>query len=271
MVGKNEMDDFEALKHHVISIFPLHPLVSVVPESDQHNEINLLKETLGTQRFFFVVDLQHFRMTQAHGIQRWLGYPEKEFTLKQYWSIVHPSKQKPLMAVALQLYETLCTGKYSLRFLVQRYASLVALRHYNGHYLLVKKTSSVFGYDAANRLTAYLNEFTIVGDYDGQPLSPIFFRSNGEPEGKNAEEILAAVMQRFLKLKVFSPKEFQTARMLVNKPGIKQAEIAHHLAIAPHTVGTYCKRFLYKSREFFHQDFSSAAEAAKYLHKDGLL
>lgn len=270
MLDKKNGTDFDALKKHVVSLFPQYPLHLAVPDKDQQYEIGLLKETLGGQRFFFVVDLPQFAMTQVHGLQRWLGYPEKQFSLKEYWSLVHPAKQKPLMAVALQLYDTLCTGRYALKFLVQRYSSLVALKHYKGHYLLVKKTSSVFQYDAANRLTAYLNEFTIIGEYEGQPLYPVFFRADGEAE-QRGNEVMQAVMERFLGMKVFSRREFQTARELAYAPGITQAEIARRLSVAPYTVGTNCKRFLNKSRDFFHRDFSSAAEAAVYLHKDGLL
>lgn len=271
MFDKQNLANFEALKSHVTSLFPAHPLVRCVAESDQLYEIGLQKESLGSQRFFFVVDLPTFTLKHTHGVQRWLGYSEKEFSLKQYWSLVHPSTQKSLMTVALQLYETLCTGRYELKFLVQRYSSRVALRHYNGHYVEVKKLSAVFQYDAANRLTAYLNEFVVIGRGEAPPLSPEIIDSTGAIEQHGAE-VLRATLERFLGMKIFSPMELQTARELAYaQSGITHTEMAQVLRIAPYTVGTHCKHFLQKARDFFQIDFSTAADAALHLRKAGLL
>jgi hypothetical protein len=263
--------DFDALRKYVISIFPDQPVPSMVSAESQAAEIDSLKRTIGSERFFFVVNMKTFEITASEGIQRWLGYYEKEFTLKKYWGLVHPGLQKSTHTVFLQLCNILCTGKFSLEFMVQRYSSLIALRHYKGNYLLIKRTASVFQYDHENRLTEYLNEFTIIGNYNGESLSPSFFTDKGEMEAERGDIVMKQVLENFLSLKVFSVNEFQTARIMAYTPGIKQHEIATIMKVSAHTVDTYCKRFLKKSRDYFHHDFTTVADAAAYLQKAGLL
>jgi hypothetical protein len=272
MPNKNNNAEFETLRTFVTTLFEHDEQEprGIVAQPDQQQELRSLQDTIGSERFYFVVDLPTFELREAQGIQRWLGYHEKEFSLKQYWGIVHPGKQKGLRLVAEQLYQMLCSGRFKLEFMVQRYSSLVALRHWKDHYLLVKKTSSVFQYDTNNRLLSYLNEFTIVGEYNNEPLMPRIFTQSGDHE-ERGDEVLRNAMKQFEGMKIFSPKELQTARRIAYNPGITQAAIAKEQEVSVHTIDTYCKRFLKKAREFFSQDFSSVADAALYLRKEGLL
>jgi len=263
--------DFEKLKSYVIDLLPEKVNKYIVSPRLQKDELASLERTIGGQRFFFVVDLATFEITHKAGIERWLGYPEKEFTLKQYWKLVHPGLQKTAHTVFVQMIDILCKGLFSLEFMVQRYSSLTALKHYNGEYLLLKRTASVFQYDNENRLTEYLNEFTIVGKYGGEPLSPVFFTDKGKPEEERGKIVMQQVLEKFLGLKIFSVNEFHVARLLAYTPGITQKKIAGILNKSPNTIDTYCKRFLNKARAYFHFEFSSASEAAVYLQKNGLL
>lgn len=271
MIPQFDPSDFNLLKKYVLSIFPEDPSPSVVSPARQEEEINSLKRTIGSERFFFVVDMKTFEISKIEGVQRWLGYYEKEFTLKKYWGLVHPGLQKATHSVFLQLCSVLCTGRFALEFMVQRYSSLTALRHHKGHYLLVKRTASVFQYDQDNRLTAYLNEFTIIGNYNGESLSPTFFTDKGEQEAERGELVMKKVLDNFLKLKVFSVNELHVARIIAYQHGIRQHEIAAILGKSIHTIDTYCKRFLKKSREYFHHEFSTVSDAAIFLQKAGLL
>ncbi len=266
--------DFDTLKDEVLSFFKEDhsTLVKVVPLEKQQHEVDLLKETLGSERFFFVIDLLNFEIQEVYGIQKWLGYSEKEFSLKQYWNqVMHPSRKQSLLLIARQLYETLCKGAYPLEFMVQRFASLTPLKHYNGHYVLAKKTSSTFQFDTGNRLTAYLNEFTIIGEYNGEALQPRMINANGEKETEKEKEIMQKAIACFLKMKVFTVNELQCIRKLAYNPDITQAEIANELNLSPHTVDTYYKRFLIKSRDFFSKEFRSVLDAALHLRHEGLL
>jgi len=271
MQANLDPSNFDALQQYVISIFPdeLSPLsVSI---KNQKEEISSLRRTIGSERFFFVVDLTSFEISLCDGIQRWLGYYEKDFTLKKYWGLVHPGMQKSAHTVFLQLCNILCTGKFKLAFMVQRYSSLIAIKHYKGHYLLAKRTASVFQYDEQNRLTEYLNEFTIIGKYSDEPLTPTFFTDKGEEETSRGEIVMKQAVEQFIGMKIFSVNELHVARLLAYTPAITQKEIADLLGKSVHTIDTYCKRFSKKSKEFFHIDFPTVKEAALYLQKSGLL
>jgi DNA-binding CsgD family transcriptional regulator len=173
--------------------------------------------------------------------------------------------------IALNLYNSLCKGNYVLNFMVQRYSSLVALKHYKGHYVLANKISSIFQFDVNNRLTACLHEFTIINDeFNGEALGPKFFKANGENEERGAE-ILQKAVEHFLALKVFSPKEIQVARKIAYQPGITQKQVADQLEISVGDLHQYYGRFLKKARDFFHHEFNNTLDAALYLKKEGLL
>jgi DNA-binding CsgD family transcriptional regulator len=263
--------DFEQLKSYVISLRTASPDNLAVSAKQQQNELQSLKRTIGSQRFYFVVDLGTFEITQQAGVKQWLGYSEKDFSLKQYWKLVHPGLQKTAHIVFVQMIDILCKGMFTLEFMVQRYSSLTALKHYNGEYLLLKRTASVFQYDKENRLTEYLNEFTIVGKYNGEPLSPVFFTDKGKPEEERGKIVMQQVLEKFLGLKIFSVNEFHVARLLAYEPGITQKKIAETMHKSHNTIDTYCKRFLTKARAYFHFDFPTAMDAAVYLKDNGLL
>lgn len=264
-------ENFDELRNYVIGLFPekLAPM-SVVGDI-QNQELEALSRTIGSKRFYFVVDMRTFEITKVEGVQRWLGYSDKEFSLKQYWKLVHPGLQKSVHSVFVQMAEILCSGRFKLEFMVQRYGSYIAIKHYNGDYLLLKRIASVFQYDKENRLTEYLNEFTILDIYNGEPHTPDFFTNKGEQELERGKIVMQQVLENFLGMKIFSFNELQVARILVYQPGITQKEIAAVLNKSPYTIDTYCKRFLEKARDYFHSDFPTVVDAAAYLFKNGLL
>lgn len=263
--------NFDQLRQYVISLFPEQLAPPAVPESQLEEEIRSISRTIGSHRFYFVVDMTTFEISQCGGIEQWLGYYEKEFTLKKYWGLVHPGLQMAAHAVFVQMANILCTGKFQLAFMVQRYGSFTAIKHAKGHYLLLKRIASVFQYDSNNHLTGYLNEFTIIGPYNGEALSPSFFTDKGEQETKRGNIIMEKVADTFHKMKDFSPQQLHIARLLVYEDGVSQRQIATRLNVAPATIKTHCDRFLDSARQRFHHDFSSVLEAATYLQKTGLL
>ena len=263
--------NFDYLKNYVRSLMPKPPINYMVRGEQQQREIESLKQTVGGRRFFFVNNLENFETEHAHGVSKWLGYSEKEFTMKWYLDhVVHPGKRSSVILVAVQLYNALCTGIYPLNFMVQRYSSLVALKHRNGNYLLANKISSVFQYDTDNRLTAYLNEFTIIGDYDGQPLGPDFFLEDGRPD-ERGKQILEATINHFIELKMFAPKELQMARLMIYNPTFTKAQVADAMGVMDSTIKELGKRLKEKADDLFHRKFDSVAEIVLFLKKECLL
>jgi hypothetical protein len=176
----------------------------------------------------------------------------------------------------MQMYQMLCTGYFPLKFMVQRFSGKIALKHYKGHYVLAKKTSSIFQFDTNNRMLEYLDEFTIIGHYKQENFSDqVFgtriFNSHGLSESEKQNEILLKTMQRFLEMKIFSVMELQVARKIAYNKNITRKQLAKDFKISITTISTYYNRFLGKARTFFNRDFPSAEVAAKYLKNEGLL
>ncbi|MFN4314020.1 MAG: hypothetical protein ACK4E0_07000 [Chitinophagaceae bacterium] len=263
--------NFDLLKEQVISLFPEKLAPLMVRADQQETELESIEGTIGSQRFYFVVDMRSFEIIRCRGVQRWLGHDENDFSLKRYWKMVHPGNQIASHTVFLQMARILCAGKFELEFMVQRYGNLTALRHHQGHYLLCKRIASVFQYDAENRLTEYLNEFTIVAPFKNEPLSPSFFTKTGEAETERGRIILENALANFLGMKVFSAQELQVARLLAYQPGITQQKLAAQFNRSTHTIDTYYKRFLTKARDYFHINFQNVQEAANYLRESALI
>jgi hypothetical protein len=261
---------FDALKQQVLSQFSQIAPQPQVSQAEQEIELNYQSRMTRGERFYFVVDLLNFEITTRAGMQRWLGYPEKDFSYKKYWSLLHPSSQKAVMMVTKQLYMDLCSGKYPLDFMVQRFSSRVAIRHRDGHYLLTKKVSSVFQFDQQSRLLSYINEFTIVGPFKGEGLKPIFYNDFGNEEQKGGE-VMSHVVDRFRKMKVFSSREYQLARISVENPDFTRKDISDIMEVGIDSVGTYSRRFLDKARNFFEVEFPTTQDAAACLRNNGLI
>jgi DNA-binding CsgD family transcriptional regulator len=278
MPAKLPASDFDSLQREVTSLYNEdHSKIKfAVSKQKQQKEIRLLKETMmSNDRFFFVINMLNFEMEEAHGIKKWLGYPEKDFTLKKYWNqVVHPSRKHSLLFIVRQMYQTLSKGTYPLEFMVQRFSTIVPLKHYNGHYILTKKTASVFQYDKRNRLMAYMDEFTVINhEYNNEPLNPVMYNSHGERELIKEKEIMQKAMEHFISMRVFTTGELQAIRLLIDKKNNNntQAQIAKSLNLSVHTIDTYYKRFLSKARDFYQIQFPTVLDAAHYLRKEGLI
>jgi len=271
--------DYKSLRNIVLPLFneDHNAIVPVVSHSLQQRELELLKETTKDERFFFVVDMLNFEITECHGINKWLGYSEEDFSLKFYVDkLLHPGIKKALLIIAQQMYGLLCSGIFELHFIVQRFTGVVALKHQKGHYLLIKKASAVFQYDTHSRMLSYIDEFTIIGELDEQRLQELVFGARhvnvtGVSMDAQQQKIMEQTMAHFMGMKIFSPTEIQVARKIAYNNGITRKELAAEFDVSIHTITTFYKRFMEKTRNFFQKDFSTMENAALFLRKEGFL
>jgi hypothetical protein len=137
-----------------------------ITEQNQLEEIESLKSTLHHERFFFVVNIKEFRLEHIYGVDSCLGY--QSFTINDYIGCIHPGSLSIVMAMAETAMDL--SKKEKVSFMGQRFIVLVPLKHKSGHYLLVKRVLSPWQIDTEGRVTSYLNELVIVGNYEGEPL-----------------------------------------------------------------------------------------------------
>jgi|GEM_PF-4039553 len=271
---------FDQLREEVLSYYnePPENYVPVVSEERQQQELNLLKDTVHHERFFFSVNMFTFEIEHSAGIDKWLGYGENDFTLKKYWNhIVHEGNKKALLLVSNVMYKLLGTGFYPLEFVVQRFTGVIALKHYEGHYIVARKASSVFQYDQKNRLLSYIDEFTIINnnveeeELTSQSFAARITNVRGINETDKEDEILSLVTKSFNKLKVFTEQEFQLLRQIAYTPGITRAVLAGKFNITVNTISTVYSRLLTKAKQFFDKDFATVESVSRYMKNEGLL
>lgn len=251
-------------------LLPLLHYNKTVPLHDQQAEINLLKETVRFERFFFVINLHSLKIERSHGLERWLGYPDQSFTLLNFLDIIHPAHAEAHHLTATVLMEGLMRGDWNVEFMKHRYSNHIALRHRDGHYLCFKRLACVFQYDEQHRLLEYINEFTLVGEYKGQPYSVGALQEDGS-RLVWLDEFLQRVHQAFQNKNLFSFQELRILRKYAYQPDLSSSDIAKAFKIEGSTLVTHKKRIQNKAEELFQKRFENTRQISAVLKEQGMI
>lgn len=251
-------------------LLPLDTYEKAVSPEIQAEDLNLIRETLSFERFFFVINLHRMELEHVNGVFQWLGYDDDIFTLPDFLSIIHPSHFSTHNITATQLIEDLMRGRWQLEYMKHRYINEIALKCNNGKYVQCKRLACVFQHTPDGKLLEYLNEFTIVGPYTtGKPYSIRALHKDGTNEF--AEDMHSSVRFAFEEKKFFSYQELRLLRKWAYQPGMLVPDMAMQLAITRNSVKTYEKRIKKKATDLYRRDFHSAKEVAQFLHLQGLI
>ncbi len=242
----------------------------MVSEEQQNHEIQLLSETLHYDRFFFVINLYDLRIEQAHGVEKWLGYPDRDFTFLKFMQIMHPVQAEVHHLTATEVVTGLMRGDWKIEFMKHRYITTIALQHSDGRYFLCKRLASVFQYSDKHQLLEYMNEFTLIGEYNEET-----YRSDLTDDKGSRLPWMNDVLQRtklaFQKGKFFSFQELRILRKYAYMPDISVAEIAQSFKVKESTITTHKKRILVKAEDIFHISFENIRQLSKFLRERGLI
>ncbi|MGC4234038.1 MAG: hypothetical protein QM594_13755 [Niabella sp.] len=242
----------------------------MVPHSEQMAEIQHLKETIHYERFFFVVNLHKMEIEHVNGVQRWLGYDEKSFNFFKYLSLIHPEHCPAHNITSVTLIEGLMRGDWDIEFMKHRYITEMALRHSDGRYLLCKRLACIFQYDERRRLLEFVNEFTVLREYNSDPFT---VRATSD-DGKDLEwlnEFLARAQKAFQDKNMFGFQELRILRKYAYNDSISASEIANAFKIQESTVVTYNKRILEKAESLYCKRFANARQVAMVLREAGMV
>jgi DNA-binding CsgD family transcriptional regulator len=243
-----------------------------VSEEEQAKKLELLDAAIPDESFYVVYNLQTGEFEHANGVDKWLGYPDNEFTVNRYLACIDPKQVILHNMIARSMYKLLCSGMFRLQFSRQRYISRIGLRHNDGSYIEFKKTTSIFQYDNENRLLAQLNEFTKIGTYEGASLDTRVTEIDGVPQKDIFERmVFQETIKAFMEKKYFSPRELEILRMYAEEQEISTKQLAETLKLVAATVNELNKRILGKARNTFTHQFDTAREVALYLKKEKIL
>ncbi len=250
----------------------------LVDKATQENEIENLKKTVKYEQFFFVLNLPERKIEHAHGIGEWLGYADANFSLFDYFRIIHPRHLASLNMSAQSAFATANSEAFSLKFMGQKIVIQIPLLHANGKYILTKRTLYPFQIDKkTGKVTSYLNHYVVLKEY--QDLDALDLRVGNEAElvtkaenkalKSNQKILLDATKKPFS----FNAKEIKILELISAKPDITQKEICNALDIKLETLQkTTNRRIIAKAREHFEiEAFSSMKEVAMFLKKEGVI
>ncbi|MBA4848969.1 hypothetical protein [Emticicia sp. BO119] len=276
--SKTQSDQIERAKK-AITRKKYEELPEAISIEEQQNELESMKEVIRHEKFFFVVSSIESRIEHAHGVERWLGYGEQEFTLEKYLSIIHPSYLEFLTHLAQITFQIVSSKGFRVGFREQRYVVDVALRHSKGHYVLCKRALSPWQwrYDKIRQeLTHYFNEFTVINPYldDISPeLLPRIIDANGD-KMFNLEDLLHKNASLYFEANkiFFSIQEIRIIRKIAYQPDIKSSDLAAIFKNQTGTINTLKKRIIKKGRLLFNDsEIDSAKSIAILMKKNGFV
>lgn len=244
-----------------------------VEENIQQAELEFLRETIRHQRFFFVVDLATQSILHPHGIKEWLGYDESTFSFQFYSSLIHQNHLEPVLLLSKSIFELVFQKKVDIAFMRDKYTIDIALRHANGHYMLVRRTLSCWNFDLNTQMpTAYLNEFTILENYEEEHSRGIRPRITDlyNNRVKNYEDFVRETSSKTLESKKkFSFQELRILRKYAYNQDLNSKNIAEAFKISTATVDTHHRRIIQKFNNIYpSHEMKSAKDIAQFLRKE---
>ena len=268
---------------HIVSqiLDRLYPIteqyVSIISEERHDWELKKLSKTVEYEQFFFVLDLVNRKVIHAHGLKKWLGYDESNFTLLKYLSIIHPRHLESLSIFAQAAFETANSKEHQLTFMEQKYSVQLPLLHENGNYISTKRSLYPFQISEDGKILAYLNHFTIVkDDFDATIALNPEVKTTNQKHHKDLANIAVRQKVRNIianssKIAGFSQRQLKILRAVVDNSTKNQGEIFDELGIKS-TRNTDISRIITQARLYYeHEDFTTLKEIALFLQREGLI
>jgi hypothetical protein len=246
---------------------------SAISAQKHEEELKSLAETIRYQRFFFVVDILNQQIKHPQGISQWLGYNDSDFTFSFYTTLIHPDHVQATILLSKSIFDLANSKMISLEFMKEKYTIDIALRHAKGHYILVKRTLSCWDYDSQTGITtAYLNEFTILEEYESERSSGIKPRIT-DLYGSRLKDIELLLRDYSFNLledkKRFSVQELRLMRKYAYNPDLSSKEIAKSFKIENTTLETYNRRILTKFKSLYpNEEPKTARDVAAFLRRE---
>ncbi len=267
-------EEYKRIQTFVNTLYPdPDSFQKVIPAEQQADELVKLRQGLRTEQFFFIVDFVNLNLSHITGLSA-LGYQDETFTFRKYLSMIPNGGMLQLITLlgkqTFRMADTTSTA-----FMRPKLVSNMPLQHANGKTLLLKRTISPWQLNQEGKITAYVSEFIILKDYEGEPLNPRFI--DLDPAIENAYNQI--IRQLFANLparqNLFSPKEMEILRLYAadQQGDLTAKEIALATQTQPMTIQGYHKTILMKAKQMFGEDLpvKTARDVSTFLQKNRLL
>lgn len=264
------IEEYSKNKAFAQALFPNpEQLKFLVEDTTQKKELERLKSSIRYEQFFLIVDMVAFEISHIGGFEA-LGYNSDSITMRDYFQMI--KNDGILQLVSLLGRETFNLSSLDIiSFAKPKFIVNLPMKHADGRMLLVKRIISPWQVTADMKISAYLSEFTIIGDYQGEPLNPRI-----EDVNPAAKEIYDKVVNKMLAVQPtfknpFSPKEMILLQYYAQNKEASAKQTAQENNIEVSTMHYYNKQILQKAKSFFgeHFGFQTAKDVAEYLKKNG--
>lgn len=270
------LSEYKQIRQMLDELHPNPAVLQLKVASDTHREaLTRLQRELRPEQMFMVVDLLTLSVVAAGG-WREMGYDDTKLTFRQYMQMV-PNRGTYQTMVMMGGQTFRMANQQLVRFASPAFIATVPLRHANGRVMLVKRTITPWQYSADGYVLAYLSEFTIIKEYEGEPMNPRFRGLTPEVE----QSFLKAISFAFAHLNTvynpFSPKEMEILRLYANhstneKP-LTIRVVSELTGSTVETVKSYQKEIVTKARDLYDDQvaLASTRDVALFLKRSGLL
>jgi hypothetical protein len=242
----------------------------VVTPEQQQAMLASLKATCDFERFFFVVDLRDFSLKHGYGISRWMGHPD-DLSMETYLALQHPATLNVQAQYGNIIIAKATQGELPVGFMKGTFSTLQAIRHRDGTYLQIKRVSSAFQLNKKRQVIEYLNEFTIIGPYRGEPFEARTFNIPDQVL-QDFKQYVRDGMYHFLP---FTPRDIHILRLYAYVPKITEQQVGIELKpqspLKPKTIQTYKERIQAKAEKYFQLPFGSFYEVVEFMKREFLM
>jgi hypothetical protein len=249
----------------------------LVSTEAQEKRLEVLRQTVPSCHFFFVVNLKDFSLEHVIGVNNWLGY--HNFDMRKYMMVTDYEHHPILKHSGQVIIEDITEGRWRINFAEHKFMAKQTFQHANGSLISTLRVSSAWQYNDKNQVIAYLNEFTVIGS-DSLPTDPTTSNNAGIAYEYQIDILKRARERAWHEL--IDEKQVLTYRdvygvLIPIAEGKSTEEVAKLLTTAKHTMTEdrvrYIRReILAKVKTYFDKPFDGGiAEVLTFFRAEGLL
>lgn len=136
--------------------------------------------------FYTIVDLRQYQIVWEFNLEKQLGCKLLDNKAGFINKMVHPLlREWHLIFAGGMFYGILNNALINKGNMKSRYVIHIPIRKQNGKYMLVKQISMPFQFDVHGSMVSYINCFSIIEEYKGQPLNPRILFGNKKDRHEN--------------------------------------------------------------------------------------
>jgi hypothetical protein len=222
---------------------------------------------LPPRSFAQITDVRDFVSNASYGFSL-LGYPENYvMNPNEFIQLIHENQRALFAYQTFRLYELLLESPKPLRGKGFVYCCIRSFQDAEGKYLRVQQTSYPVQFDVNERVTKYISIYTILGNYNGEPLENEFFVNSNYPE----EQRILDNWQKKVKADLlgnlgFSRRQEEVITLMAG--GASTEHIAETMGIQPRAVEKLRGAILENARRLFPLNkFEKTTQVIEYLKR----